>query len=183
MADTNYPIPEQPVYNPNIRALQDSDPARASTIFNPLFERLIENTHAVKKAAEAAQAAAEEAGESAGNAISNDQIGVPGGVASLGKDGKVPKEQLPTLDYIPTTEKGQAGGVATLGEDGKLVQDVDGGTWDTEPVEAHNGAAPAAHTGVAASASQLGHVKPGAEFKVGGDGSLSLNTVDGGTFE
>ena len=88
---------------------------------------------------------AEEAGESAGNAISNDQIGVPGGVASLGKDGKVPKEQLPTLDYIPTTEKGQAGGVATLGEDGKLVQDVDGGTWDTEPVEAHNGAA-LAHT-------------------------------------
>ena len=50
----------------------------------------------------------------------------------------MPKEQLPTLDYIPTTEKGQAGGVATLGEDGKLVQDVDGGTWDTEPVEAHN---------------------------------------------
>ena len=45
------------------------------------------------------------------------------------------------------------------------------------------GAAPAAHTGVAASASQLGHVKPGAEFKVGGDGSLSLSTVDGGTFE
>ena len=41
----------------------------------------------------------------------------------------------------------------------------------------------AAHTGVAASASQLGHVKPGAEFKVGGDGSLSLSTVDGGTFE
>ena len=62
MADTNYPIPEQPVYNPNIRALQDSDPARASTVFNPLFERLIENTHAVKKAADAAQAAAEAAG-------------------------------------------------------------------------------------------------------------------------
>lgn len=48
---------------------------------------------------------------------------------------------------------------------------------------AEKGAAPAAHTGVAASASQLGHVKPGTEFKVGGDGSLSLSTVDGGTFE
>ena len=36
-------------------------------------------------------------------------------------------------------------GLATLGQDGKLVQDVDGGTWDTEPVEAHNGAA-LAHT-------------------------------------
>lgn len=36
-------------------------------------------------------------------------------------------------------------GLATLGQDGKLVQDVDGGTWDTEPMEAHNGAA-LAHT-------------------------------------
>lgn len=27
---------------------------------------------------------------------------------------------------------------ADLDDDGKLVQDVDGGTWDTEPVEAHN---------------------------------------------
>lgn len=36
-------------------------------------------------------------------------------------------------------------GLATLGEDGKLVQDVDGGTWDTEPVEAHNRTA-LAHT-------------------------------------
>lgn len=104
------------------------------------------NSHKdIREEIKAVKKMAEEAGESAGNAISNDQIGVPGGVASLGKDGKVPKEQLPTLDYIPTTEKGQAGGVATLGEDGKLVQDVDGGTWDTEPVEAHNGAA-LAHT-------------------------------------
>ena len=32
-------------------------------------------------------------------------------------------------------------GLATLGQDGKLVQDVDGGNWDTDPVETHNGAA------------------------------------------
>lgn len=36
-------------------------------------------------------------------------------------------------------------GLATLGQDGKLVQDVDGGNWDTDPVETHNGAA-LAHT-------------------------------------
>lgn len=95
MADTNYPIPEQPVYNPNIRALQDSDPARASTIFNPLFERLIENTHAVKKVADAAQAAAEEAVESAGTAIPATQKGTPGGLAELDETGKVPSSQLP----------------------------------------------------------------------------------------
>lgn len=48
MPEQNYPIPESPVYDPIIRALQDSDPGRATTIFNPLFERLIENTHALK---------------------------------------------------------------------------------------------------------------------------------------
>ena len=96
MADTNYPIPEQPVYNPNIRALQDSDPARASTVFNPLFERLIENTHAVKKAADAAQAAAEAAGESAGGAIPAAQKGAPGGLAELDGSGHVPSSQLPS---------------------------------------------------------------------------------------
>lgn len=58
------------------------------------------------------------------------------------------EEALAGIDlsgYIKATEKGQPGGVATLGEDGKLVQDVDGGTWDTEPVEAHNRTA-LAHT-------------------------------------
>lgn len=34
--------------------------------------------------------------------------------------GKVPAEQLPAMNYIPTTEKGVASGVATLGEDGKV---------------------------------------------------------------
>lgn len=52
MADTYYPIPENPQYNTEIRALQDSDPASATDIFNPLVERLIENTHAVKKESE-----------------------------------------------------------------------------------------------------------------------------------
>lgn len=45
----NYTIPTNPVYNATIRKLEDSDPASASTIFNPLIQQLIENTHAVKK--------------------------------------------------------------------------------------------------------------------------------------
>lgn len=48
MADEIYAVPENPLYNPNIRKLQDSDPAQASTIFNPLVQRLIENIAAVK---------------------------------------------------------------------------------------------------------------------------------------
>jgi hypothetical protein len=43
----NYPVPTNPVYNPEIRALQNSDPASATETFNPLIGRLIENTHAV----------------------------------------------------------------------------------------------------------------------------------------
>ena len=35
-------------------------------------------------------------------------------------DGKVPAEQLPEMNYIPSTEKGVAEGVATLGPDGKV---------------------------------------------------------------
>ncbi len=38
----------------------------------------------------------------------------------LNREGKVPSEQLPAMDYVPTSEKGKASGVATLGADGKL---------------------------------------------------------------
>ncbi|WP_409969628.1 tail fiber protein [Bengtsoniella intestinalis] len=40
--------------------------------------------------------------------------------ASLDEDGKVPADQLPDMDYIPTDDKGAAGGVAELDEDGKV---------------------------------------------------------------
>lgn len=40
--------------------------------------------------------------------------------ADLDASGKLPAEQLPTLSYIPTSEKGKAGGVASLGQDGKV---------------------------------------------------------------
>lgn len=41
-------------------------------------------------------------------------------VATLGADGKVPTAQLPSLNYVPTSEKGAVNGVATLGADGKV---------------------------------------------------------------
>lgn len=36
------------------------------------------------------------------------------------KDGKVPAEQLPSMDYVPNSLKGQANGVATLDGSGKV---------------------------------------------------------------
>lgn len=49
MAEEYYPVFLEPKYREYIRKLQDSDPASASTVFNPLIERLIENTAAVKR--------------------------------------------------------------------------------------------------------------------------------------
>ena len=51
MSRPNYPIPEDPVYDPNIEQLEDQDPASATQTFNPLIQRLIINTHAARKAA------------------------------------------------------------------------------------------------------------------------------------
>lgn len=77
--------------------------------------------------------------------VSELPVGTPNGVAGLDGNGKVPAGQLPAMDYIPTSQKGAAGGVATLNGEGKLVQDIDCGVWDTNPVAEHN-AAPIAHT-------------------------------------
>lgn len=43
MADKNYDIPATPDYSEDIRELQDTDAARASALFNPLFRRIITN--------------------------------------------------------------------------------------------------------------------------------------------
>lgn len=49
MEEEKYIIPANPEYSEEIRKLQDSDPASASTVFNPLIERLIENITAVRR--------------------------------------------------------------------------------------------------------------------------------------
>lgn len=38
------------------------------------------------------------------------------------KNGKVPAEQLPEMDYIASADRGAPGGVATLGSDGKVPE-------------------------------------------------------------
>lgn len=51
---------------------------------------------------------------------SGKEPGAINGLATLGNDGKIPSGQLPSMDYIPTSQKGAAGGVAALMPDGKL---------------------------------------------------------------
>lgn len=85
--------------------------------------------------------------EADGNNLKQREKGAPGGVASLGEDGKVPESQLPEMDYIPNSQKGAASGVATLDGAGRLEQseipNIDCGVWDTTPVAEHNAAAEA----------------------------------------
>lgn len=38
----------------------------------------------------------------------------------VSENGKISPEQLPSMDYVPNSEKGKAGGVATLGNDNKI---------------------------------------------------------------
>ena len=72
MADTNYPIPPTPVYDDQIRQLQDTDPAKASTVFNPLFQKIIENTAALKIMADDAEQAISDLESNSGNAANAD---------------------------------------------------------------------------------------------------------------
>lgn len=56
-----------------------------------------------------------------GGKLDTDAVGVT--VAGL-VDGKVPAEELPSLDFIPTAEKGVANGVAELDGEAKVNRDV-----------------------------------------------------------
>ena len=58
------------------------------------------------------------------NAI-HDSKGEPNGLASLDEEGRVPYTQLPSLDYIPTSQKDNPNGVATLDSNARLKQIID----------------------------------------------------------
>lgn len=46
--DSAYEVLDKPEYDSVIRKLKTSDPANADTVFNPLFQQVINNIHAVK---------------------------------------------------------------------------------------------------------------------------------------
>ena len=55
MSRRNCNIPEDPKYDPEIPELLNEDLASATGTFNPLFQRIINNTHAIFKLAEKAK--------------------------------------------------------------------------------------------------------------------------------
>ena len=98
--------PENPEYDvAAIKQPTANTPAYAE-LFNDIFQKLINNTAAVKRLAE--------------EAVPASQKGIANGAASLDENGKIPKEQIPALDYILTSQKGIAGGTASLDSSGKV---------------------------------------------------------------
>ena len=111
-----------------------------------------------------------------------------------GEDGKIYIAKDTNLTYrwsgsqyveiSPSIALGETSSTAYRGDRGKAAYDhsqiTSGNPHGTTADDV--GAAPKSHVGVKASAAGLGHVKAGGEFSVAEDGTLSLVTVDGGTF-
>lgn len=89
------------------------------------------------------------------------------------------------VEISPSLALGETSSTAYRGDYGKIAYDhsqiTDGNPHGTTYGEV--GAAPSSHVTVQASATQLGHIKAGTGFSVSGDGTLTLASVDGGTFE
>ena len=111
-----------------------------------------------------------------------------------GEDGKIYIAKDTNLTYrwsgtqyveiSPSLALGETESTAYRGDRGKAAYDhsqiTNGNPHGTTYDEV--GAAPESHVTVQASSSVLGHIKAGTGFSVSGDGTLSLDTVDGGTF-
>lgn len=109
-----YQLEESPAFQENVEKLLNRDPVRAEgSPLERLILRILNNIKAVYKKAE----------NMAGN------IGKPGGAAQLDESGKVPMEQLHTLDYAPGSPY-TADKVATYCEDGLL--NTNGGNIETD---------------------------------------------------
>lgn len=80
---------------------------------------------------------------------------------------------------------GETSATAFAGDKGKIAYDhsqlTSGNPHNVTADEV--GAAPAAHTSAVASTAAIGHIKPGVGMSVGVDGTLTIDTIDGGTFE
>lgn len=90
-------------------------------------------------------------------------------------------------DYVPIGSDlalGETSSTAYPGDKGKAAYDHSqvktGNPHGTTATDV--GAAPAAHTEIKASGTQLGHIKPGTGMNVDENGALQITAIDGGTF-
>ena len=161
MAEKKYPIPENPVFNMDIRALLDSDPASASGTFNPLIERLIENLCALKLlldgkvSAEAMQGALTDinkslsgintalAGKAAANHGHNAAIAQAAGFMAAADKNKLDGIAAKATANTASTTVPKALGTATAGSEAGFAR---GDHVHPKPSAADIGAAAASHS-------------------------------------
>ena len=89
------------------------------------------------------------------------------------------------VEISPSLALGETASTAFPGDKGKVAYDhaqVKSGNPHGVTAEMIS-AAPASHVDVIASASTLGHIKASGDFSVAGDGTMSIASIDGGTFE
>lgn len=103
MADKNYEIPENPIYDPVIRRIQNEDPVNAEEVLNPILEKLVENIAAVKETADGKQAPL---------------TGAPGQVLGFDAEGR-PQAQGTEKLVGPRGEKGEKGDPGEQGPQGE----------------------------------------------------------------
>ncbi len=170
MAEKKYPIPENPVFNMDIRALLDSDPASASGTFNPLIERLIENLCALKLlldgkvSAEAMQGALTDinnslsgintalAGKAAANHGHNAATAQAAGFMAAADKSKLDGIAAKATANTASTTVPKALGTATAGSEAGFAR---GDHVHPKPSAADIGAAAASHSHTAAQVGAL----------------------------
>lgn len=87
------------------------------------------------------------------------------------------------VEISPSIALGETSSTAYRGDRGKTAYDHSQATGNAHnATPADIGAAPAAHVTTIASAATAAHVKPGEGMSVGEDGTLNLDTIDGGVF-
>lgn len=124
-----YQLEESPAFQEDVEKLLNRDPVRAEgSPLERLILRILNNIKAVYKKAETMAA----------------NIGKPGGAAALDESGKVPMEQLHTLDYAPGSPY-TADKVATYCEDGLL--NTNGGDIETDGGSIYTGEGGNIHVG------------------------------------
>lgn len=117
--------------------------------------------------------------ESSWDSKQNKLTGVQGQVVGFDDEGDA--VAMPAPDTGVTTFNGRTGDVTPQSED--YTADMVGArpnTWT--PSASEVGAAPASHVEVVGSSSGIGHVKSGGSVTINEDGTMTLTSVDGGTF-
>lgn len=151
----NYTIPENPIYNENIRKIQNGDYVDAENVLNPVLQQIIKNQAAHQKnKADLVNGKIPVGQIPSLSYIPTSAKGAADGVASLGSDKKIPTSQIPALPYVPTTRT--VNNKSLIANITLTAADVGARSSSWLPTTAQVGAIPTAQKGAANGVAELG---------------------------